>query len=936
MSKLVKRFLYISFVCGIIGFFGGAGTLLYINNNLPKVESLNVYEPSVPSFITSRDGEVLAKLSVEDRQVIEIDKIPDIIVASFLAAEDDNFYNHAGFDILGFLRALVANIKAGGFVQGGSTITQQVAKSFLLTSERSIIRKLKDILLALKIERKFSKKDILHLYLNQVYLGGGYYGVKSAFTGYFGKDLSEITIAEAAMVAGLLVAPGRYSPYINPTMAKRRQRYVLGRLFKTGKIKEDQYKAALEEKIKYRLKKATPFKAGYFTDWVRQRIIKLVGKQQFLTGGYRIKTTLNMDLQKVAEAEVLSGVRAIDKRQGFIKPTKSIALKDKEVFPSEEYLKHVEEKRKDTYKKQSNYFTINETFEKEFEVQIGKEELKNTFYSDESLKDLMSLRFFFKGYNENDPYLENINVDGVYPAVVIKSFNRGEAMIVEVAGIRGIISKKGYKWAHERSILEKPQWHAPVKRPSTLAKAGDIIKVRVKSKKRSLLNAYSKEYRKKVYDTQVYKKNVERFKEQIFLDCELEQTPEVQAALVSISPSSGEIISFVGGSDFSRSQFNRVIQSLRQPGSSFKPILFAAGLENGYQPNSVIIDSPEALASNDIGVNWKPRNYDGKFKGPMTLRRALETSRNIPTIKLAQEVGVGKIHNFAKRIGFSADMDKDLSLSLGSFGATLLDMVKAYAIFPSGGKYIEPTSVLEIRDREGKPIEFYEEKGELILGKKEEKIIEKTPEPEKEEAKQKVVEGKPEESSDTEGEKVAEEKKEKEIKVNPFTENLSSEQVYDSRLAYIMTNLLKGVVSNGTGAKARSLSPFVGGKTGTTSNYVDAWFIGFASNIVTGVWTGFDQNQTMGYGEAGSKSSLPIWKAYMEKALEEIGKVDFQVPDGIVNVYINKETGQPEDGAAYLESFVEGFEPGTEQPEEKLDEDTQLNIIEDDDFYDSL
>lgn len=930
MSKLIKKFLYISFVCGILGFFGGAGTLLYINNNLPEVESLNVYEPSVPSFITSRDGEVLAKLSVEDRQVIEIEKIPDIIISSFLAAEDDNFYNHAGFDILGFLRALVANIKARRFVQGGSTITQQVAKSFLLTSERSIIRKLKDILLALKIERKFSKKEILHLYLNQVYLGGGYYGVKSAFTGYFGKDLEEVSIAEAAMVAGLLVAPGKYSPYINPEYAKRRQRYVLGRLFKTGKIKEDQYESALAEKIKYRLKKSSLFKAGYFTDWVRQRIIGLVGKQQFLTGGYRIKTTLDMGLQLVAEKEVVSGVREIDKRQGFVKPTKNIQLKEKDIFPSEEYLKYVEEKRKETYREQSNYFTINETFEKEFEVQIGKEELKNTYYTDESLKDLLSLRFFFSGYNVNDPYLENIQEDKVYQAVVIKSFDRGEIIVVEVDGIRGIIRKDGYDWAHERNILETPQWHAPVNRPSSLVKAGDIIKVRVKSKKASLVVSFEKDYQKKVYETQVYKKNMERFKEQVFLDCELEQTPEVQAALVSISPASGEILSFVGGSDFSRSQFNRVIQSLRQPGSSFKPILFAAGLENGFNPNSIIIDSPEALASNDIGVNWKPRNYDGKFLGPMTLRRALETSRNIPTIKLAQEVGVGKIHQFAKRIGFNAEMDKDLSLSLGSFGATLLDMVKAYAVFPSGGKYVEPISVLEIMDREGKPIEFYEENGELILGKREEKKVETTPteriEPVKEEPVEKTAD------VDSEGEP----KEEKEIKVNPFTENLNAKQVYDPRLAYIMTNLLKGVVSNGTGAKARSLSPFVGGKTGTTSNYVDAWFIGFASNIVTGVWTGFDQNQTMGYGEAGSKSSLPIWKGYMEQALEKLGKVDFQVPEGIVNVYINKETGQPEDGASYLESFVEGFEPGTEKPEEKLDEDTQLNIIEDDDFYDSL
>lgn len=931
MSKLVKKFLYFSFICGILGFFGGVGTLYYINDNLPEVESLNVYEPSVPSFITARNGEVLAKLSVEDRQVIEIDKIPPVIIQSFLAAEDDNFYNHAGFDILGFLRALVANIKARRFVQGGSTITQQVAKSFLLTNERSIIRKLKDILLALKIERKFSKKDILHLYLNQVYLGGGYYGVKSAFSGYFGKDLSDVTIAEAAMVAGLLVAPGRYSPYINPEYAKHRQRYVLGRLKATEKITPEQYEAAMSEKIEYRLKKSSLFKAGYFTDWVRQRFVNLVGKEKFLTGGYRIKTTLNMKLQEVAEEEILKGVKEIDKRQGFVPPTKNILIKENDTFPSEEYKKYVTDFRKEKYRDRSNFFTINELFEKEFEVHVQKDEIENLFKQDESLSDIKNLRFFFQGYHPKDPFLEYIKKDEVYPAVVVKAFNRGEVIIVEVGGIRGVIQEKGYAWAHERNILETPLWHSPVSRPSKLVKPGDIINVKIKSKQIELLKSYSKEYFKRVVETQAFKKNVELFKQQSFLDCELEQSPEVQAALVSISPQTGEIISFVGGSDFSKSQFNRVIQSLRQPGSSFKPILYAAGLENGYRPNSIIIDSPEALASNDIGVNWKPRNYDGKFKGPMTLRRALETSRNIPTIKLAQEVGVSKIHEFAKRIGFKADMDKDLSLSLGSFGATLLDMTRAYAIFPSGGRNLEPISILEIRDREGNLVEFYERDGELGLGEYVENKVQEEPK-----STETIKAETPKVEEETELAEGTEPEKEKEVKVNPFVERLNSKQVYDERLAYLMTNLLKGVVSSGTGAKARSLSPFVGGKTGTTSNYVDAWFIGFASNIATGVWTGFDQNQTMGYGEAGSKSSLPIWKAYMEKALEELGKVDFQVPDGIVNVYINKETGLPEDGASYLESFVEGYEPGSEVEEEKLDEDTKLNIIEEDDFYNSL
>lgn len=931
MNRYLKYFLYISFFCGLLGFAGGIGSLLYINNNLPEIDSLNVYEPSVPSYITSREGEVLAKLSVEDRQVIAIEQMPDIVINSFLAAEDDNFWEHSGVDFLGVLRALIANIKAGRVVQGGSTITQQVAKSFLLTSERSIIRKIKDFLLAIKIEKKFSKKEILHLYLNQVYLGGGYYGVKSAFSGYFGKDLTEVSVAEAAMVAGLLVAPGRYSPYINPEYAKRRQRYVLGRLLATGKIDQDKYEEAQAEKIKYRLRESSPFQAGYFTDWVRQRVTELVGKEEFLTGGYRIKTTIDWKLQQSAEKEVLNGVLNIDKRQGFGGAKKSYPIFDKNIFPSEKYKEIVGKKRHASYRDRSTFFTINENFEKEFEVKISEDEINKIYAYQKQYDDLSSLRYFHAGYNPEDPYLEYIEVDKTYNATVIEPFDRGGIILIEIGGIRGLVSEDNFKWAHERSISEKPQWYGPVDRPSRLVKKGDVIKVKVLDKKTTLSKSYTKNYMGLVKKTSSFKKHAETFGSQLFLDCALEQEPEVQAALVSLSPSNGEILSFVGGSDFSKSQFNRVIQSLRQPGSSFKPIIYAAGLENGFKPNSIIIDSPEALASNDVGVNWKPRNYDGKFKGPMTLRGALEISRNIPTIKLAQEVGVQKIHEFAKRIGFKAEMDKDLSLSLGSFGATLLDMVRTYAVFPSGGQFIEPKSILEIRDREGKLIEFVERDGEI-------KFKTEEPEEEKEIAKEAKPNTSPvkEVTAKKEGEEGGSDPESEEPEVNPFHENLSKNQVYDERLAYIMTNLLKGVVINGSGRRAINLAPFVGGKTGTTSNYVDAWFIGFASNIVTGVWTGFDQNETMGFGEAGSSAALPIWKGYMEYALDYLGKVDFQVPPGIVNVYINKQTGEMSEGANYLESFVEGFEPGTEKEVEKIDEDSQLNIIEEDDFYDSL
>lgn len=903
-------------VIGSLGFLAGIfvlGLIVYISFDLPQINSLSDYRPPVPSRILSKDGEVLLEISKEKREVIPFENIPKRVVDSFLAAEDDNFYNHSGVDYVGIMRAMVINIKAGRIVQGASTITQQVAKSLLLSSERTFTRKIKDLLLAKKIEEKFSKQDILFLYLNQVYLGGGYYGVKAAFSGYFGKELEEATIAESALVAGLLVAPGKYSPYINPKYAKRRQRYVLGRLVKTGKITQEEYEAAKNEDITMQLRKPNLMKAGYFTDWIRQRVIEKFGNEEFLSNGYEIQTTLDWQLQKKAEKEVLEGVIAIDKRQGYKGPLAHFDTKEK-------ILEELKVQRKQIITDASKFFIFfkDGTVRKELEFAEGELERSLEAYAeDEETIKPRYRKYYSAGNNSESKMNELIEIGSNFEAIVSKVNNLQRMIYVTFAGgLKAMIPYEHFRWAHDRKIDEERHYWSYVTRPSTMLKEGDKILIKVLGSPRPVWESIYSEFKK----VDLNKEFISKLKEQKFYLASLEQEPDAQGALLSISPFTGEIISMVGGSDFQKSQFNRAVQSNRQPGSAFKPLLYAVGLEHGYTPASTLLDSPSALGGADESLSWKPRNYDGKFKGQMTYRRSLETSRNIPTIRLTQDIGVSNIISFVDRLKVDIDLPKDLSVSLGSFGMNLLDLVKTYSIFPNGGRLVKLKSILSIKDRYG-TVHTLDEQND---GDKEEN---KDAAVAIEEPSDEIVEVEPKAT-------VVEEKKEKE---NPFYVNLTESQVYDQRLAYIMTNLLKGVVQNGTGRSARDVSPFLGGKTGTTNNYVDAWFLGFSSRVVTGVWTGFDDNGTLGFGETGAKSALPIWKEYMRLAIKKYGESDFSIPSGILNQAIDKETGRPVNSrgsGVIMESFVEGTEPGAEK-EEPVDAngDAPGAIFEDDDYY---
>lgn len=679
---------------GLAAVFAAGAALLYFSLSLPRLATLDDYRPPIPSVILSRDGAVLARIGREEREVVPFGEVPKTAVDAFLSAEDDAFFRHDGVDYLGIARAMVANIRAGRVVQGGSTITQQVAKSMLLDNKRSIARKIKDFLLAKRIEERFSKEDILYLYLNQVYLGGGYYGVKAAVRGYFGKELDELTVAEAAMVAGLLVAPGRYSPYRNPQAAVARQRYVLRRMLEVGKISEEAHAEAVAEEVRFRKKAQEPFRAGHFTDWIRQRALRALGEEELLTGGYVVRTTLDWGLQRAAEAAVARGVRAIDRRQGFKGALSNV--------PGDEWEDFLTKEREAAYEEASAHFTIVDGKAVD-EFEMGGTEAEDLRAHREREAARIGSRRFPPGIMGGDPLAGLVGGGGgggggrLRKALVTGTDDGGRIIHVSVAGVPGIIPFDGFKWAHERHVSEERRTFPDVTRPSSIVKRGDVVLVSVRRRPVGLA----------AHGTAGLKRAIGRhrrravIRRQRYLLCALEQEPEAEGALVALSPFTGDILAMVGGADFERSQFNRAVQSKRQPGSAFKPILYAAALERGYGPDTVIIDSPESLEGADQGPNWKPRNYDGRFKGPMTFRSALEVSRNIPTIKIAQDVGLAGITEFTRRIGLPVDMAPDLSFALGSLGVTLLDLTAAYGVFPNGGRRVAPRAVASVSDRDG-------------------------------------------------------------------------------------------------------------------------------------------------------------------------------------------------------------------------------------------
>jgi penicillin-binding protein 1A len=810
VKALLVRRLILGLVCAALGVvavcaFTAAGVYMYFTEGLPRIETLKDYRPSLISTVYSLHGEVIGEFFDERRIVVPIQEVPRFLINAFVAAEDSRFFEHKGLDYQAIARAFLKNIEAGEIVQGGSTITQQVARSLLLFStERSWSRKIREAILAARIERYLAKEEILHLYLNQIYLGHGAYGVEAAAENYFGKSAVELNLAEAAVLAGLPRAPSKNSPYHHPENARKRQIYVLERMVEEGYISAEQSEEALASSLEIRARQSRFLEvAPYFTEHVRQVVENTYGRDVLYREGLQIYTTLDVKKQKAAEEAVRAGLRALDKRQGFRGPEKTL---------SEEEIPH-------------------------FLAGLAEER------------------------GDDSPVAEGEECPGVVTGVSRKR------VTVALGRHEGRLLLKDMTWARKPD----PQVAyntVRVEDATEVLKVGDVIRVRV---------------------TDVDDKGG--------ISLTLEQTPEVQGALVSLDLKTGSVLALVGGRDFQESQFNRAIQAKRQPGSAFKPIVYAAAIDKGYTPATVIVDSPIIYDATQDYEAWKPKNYEERFYGPTTLRKALAKSRNVITVKIAQDLGIDYLIDYTRRLNLNGPFNRDLSMALGSSGISLLDLTKTYAIFACQGWEVQPIFIRRIVDRDGN---ILEEKAPLPFpDRPPEAPLEPMPAVETKEptdpSEHELDAATAQEVSSTDG-------------LTPKVRR----QVISPETAYIMTSLLKGVVQNGTGWRVKALGRPCAGKTGTTDNLYDAWFIGYTPDLITGTWVGFDDEASLGKYETGSRAASPIWLAYMEEALRDQPVRDFTVPQGIVFKKIDPETGllvSSDDDKSIFECFKEGTAP---------------------------
>ncbi len=762
----------------------GVGFYFYFTRDLPSVSVLSEYKPNLITRVYSRDGEVIGEFYIERRIVVPLQRMPEHLVNAFIAAEDAKFFEHKGIDYLGILRALYKNLKSGRIVQGGSTITQQVARSFFLSPEKTLSRKIREAILAHRIESRLTKEEILYLYLNQIYLGNGAYGVQAASEIYFGKDVSELTIAEAALLAGLPKAPSRYSPYTNPSLARMRQEFVIKRMLEEGFINRKQAEEALREKLILKPRRPRNLWVGpYFTEYVRRYVEEKYGDSMLYKGGLNIYTTLDVRLQKIANRAVDYGRRAYDKRRGF-RGAEKVLLTREEIAP---FLKKVDERIK------------------KYPIEPGR----------------------------------------IYKALVLGVDRKSRSVIVAIGtSHRGIIRYQDLKWARLYNPTNDPDGGELVTNPLHLFHPGDVIEVRIKA-------LPEEDY--------------------MLIPCALEQEPLIEAALLVMDPQTGYVLAMVGGSDFSKTQFNRAIQSRRQPGSAFKPIIYAAALDRGFTPATVVVDSPlvfEEVKEEGKGLDWKPRNFEERFHGPTTIREALAKSRNVVTVKVLKSIGVDYVVSYARRLGIESALSRDLSIALGSSGVSLLELVRAYSTFANLGKRPEPLFITRIEDRYGNVLEEHA----------------------------------------------------------PHAEDAISPQT-----AYIITNLLQGVVERGTGWRARALKRPVAGKTGTTNNLNDAWFIGYVPHLVAGVWVGYDDERPLGRNETGSRAAAPIWVRFMKEALKDVPPENFPIPDGVEFVKIDPKTGllaTPSTKDPVFEVFKVGTAPKKFSSSEDVPDDEDFFLID--------
>jgi penicillin-binding protein 1A len=788
----VRRLAQIALVGALLGIVVAvvAFRVVFLGD-LPDLRSLDGYRPNLISRVYAVDGELIGEFFKERREVVAIEQVPPHVVHSFVAAEDDTFYEHQGLDYPSILRAAFKNVMAGEIRQGGSTITQQVAKTFLLSSERTFVRKFKDMILAKRIEDHLDKNEILFLYLNQIYLGSGAYGIQAAAKTYFEKPVEELTIAEAALIAGLVPAPSRYTPFRYPKRAQTRQRWVLRRMLEEGYITEMEHLGALEGELVLAEREIDAMRevAAHFVEEVRRYLVERYGSDEVLTGGLEIRTTMDVEMQMAAHEAVRHGLEAHDRRRGFRGPLRTVARDD--------------------------WYDVLAELEEE---------------------------------NGLPPWDKGDRLRGI---VVEVDDDREEARVLLGHAQETLLTLEDVQWA----LPPDPQrdgMYAKLRHVRQALKAGYVIELE------QIVEGAASEQNG-------HPEAAPRFA--------LYQEPRAEGSLLSMQVPSGQVRAMIGGYSFDRSQFNRAVQSRRQPGSAFKPIIYATALSSGYTPADIVYDTPIVYEDTETGVRWKPGNYSDKFYGPITLREALARSRNIATIKILRDVGVRPAIRMARGLGIRSPLEPDLSLALGSSEVTLTELVSAYSAFPNGGKPVEPIFVLEVRDRDGQLLER-----DVSLFAAELEPVEQpqaaTVEPPPSELEQVLAQLR--EAVDTEeidGDEVAE------------------DGALDPVNAYLMTDLLRAVVQEGTGWRMKALGRPVAGKTGTTNDQRDAWFIGFTPQLVTGAWVGYDAPQNLGRNEAGARAAGPVFLEFMESAVVGAPPVDFEAPQGVVFARIDRKTG---------------------------------------------
>lgn len=781
-------------LAGIVGVLAAGALFFYgITKDLPDVKALKEFHHANATEVFSEDGKKIGEFTNERRYPVRFEEIPKHVIEAFLAAEDSNFYQHKGIDVAGIIRAMLSNVLKGRFAQGASTITQQVARGLLLaTRKKEITRKIREMVLARRMESELTKKEILGLYLSDIFLGHGAYGIGAGARNYFRKQVSELNVAEAALLAGLPQRPNDWDPFHNPQSAKRRQHYVLQRMVEENYLTPEQAKQAYLFPLKlFELEDLNTTSAPYFTEYVRQYLMNRYGSERVLTDGFKVYTTVNHQLQKHAEQTVDKGLRSVDKRLGWRGVSVTMVGKEK----MDAFLSQVHD---EILEKLTPARILTAT--------VSAEMKKMDF-------DLGEIQ------GKDSPYF------GPTP---IKEGERYKAVVIEVNDVQKVAQAKvgqtnvtlpflGMEWVKTKTPT--------IMNVSQVLKVGDVIQLKVEKIDRRAFYA----------------------------EGSLDQEPEIQGALLSYEISNGHVRALVGGTDFNKSKFNIALQAKRQVGSTFKPVLYAAAMDKGFSPSSIVTDSPIVfkfegqLDADNAGEPWRPRNYSGRFEGDIPLRLALVRSMNIPTVKLLNEITIDYAIEYARTLGITSPLQRDLSIGLGSWSSSLEELTRAYAVFPRLGKPLALTYIRKVEDASGKVLEEHNNGEDAVVPRNQ---------------------------------------------VNPNPDFAKEGLVISPQTAYVMTDMLRGVVREGTGTAAAVVPGPVAGKTGTSNDHRDAWFVGYTPNLMTGVWLGYEKDKPLDPGETGGKAAAPMWAEFMTAAVTRYPKGEFAIPDDIVFAYIDRDTGR--------------------------------------------